>query len=486
MVKNVLTGAFVALIAISASAQTKVFQSEELGEVYGVSNNGEYAVISDDENIRSYLWTRTTGEMVEISEARGASSVPSGQRVKGTYVYGVNDNGTVVGSLVYADGVERPSIYKNGKWSNLPLSEFAMNTNAAIGITNDEVYICGYQFFMDPDSAVGGRYRPCRWTLQQDGTYSLDSYGDIDVLNHQGFYPLCMSPDGRLIGGKVYAGVDCEMAAYMDFETGEFHVNHEIKIKSEPWIYKGKYYCGIDENGKQIWSSDPNDPRIVMFNETYIDGIKSDGTEESKFSGYFTGIDNEGCLYGRRSVASDVDSEEGTGTIKSFASIYNSKTGEWKDNTSAQGYSGGLNNGAYIFGIGNVLYVDNQQTTFTGEFDFTYSKTLSNLNRCSLNGQVIGGCVYEVNPATGEPQYFPIIIELDHELVSNVGVQQIGGENASVLVRVSGRMLEVAGADAVAVYDMQGRTISRNAVSSVDPGMYVVVADGNVTKIIVK
>lgn len=487
MTKQLLTGALIAVAVLGAGAKTQVYENDEFGQVFGVSANGEYAAITDDENFKAYLWSQTTGEYEEISEELGVGG-PSSQRVTGTSAYAVADDGTVVGSVTYADGVEHPAIYKDGEWSLLPMSEYAMNTNCAIAITPDCKYIGGYQFYYDPASAVGGRYRPCRWTLQEDGSYQLESYEKMDLLDHYGFFPRCMSTDGKLMGGSLYAGKTATFESYVNLETGELSYFHKFEIKKEPWEFKGKYYGGYDEKGNQIWYDDPNDPGVLLYEEAYIDGIKDSGEEGvSSFAGFFNGIDSRGCLYGVRSVASDVNEEDGTGTITAYATIYDTRTGEWLDDSYSYGYSVGLNRGQYIFGSGDDMWVDGNKTSLQSHFGFSASETIGNIFRTSLDGKVLGGTTLVYNEATGEPQYFPLIVVLDEGIVDpSAGVRLPVADGGQVKVNVYDGMIEVLGAGNVAIYDMQGRLVSRKAVSSVAPGIYMVQADGKVSKVLVK
>lgn len=465
---------------MNASAKTQIYTSDELGEVTAVSPNGEYVSVYDYENNKAYLWSRSTGKFEDISAPVGASSVPSGQRVAGTWAMGVADNGTVVGSLNYADGRQYPAIYKDGQWSRLPIHGAALNTNSAIAITGDCKVIGGYQFINDPSSAIKGRYYPCRWTIKDDGTYEMQTYTDIKLPNHQGFYITCMAPDGSALGGMVYAGVGSTIPAIISAD-GEFTLCAQLEVKSEPWIFRGKYYCGNDENGKQIWSEDPNDPRIVYFDETFIDGVKDDGSEENSFSGGFQGADADGNFYGMRTVATNVS--DGTGTLRRGATVYNQKTGTWSDNFSYDLFTNGI--GKYIFGPGNTLLVDGSATTFTGTFGFSFDRSVSAMYKTSADGKVIGGCTYEVNPATGEPQFFPFIIELDNPLTETGGVDGIEADG-NVQVSVVNGTIEVSGAAAVAVYDVNGRLVSNAASTAVQPGIYVVRADGHASKVLVK
>lgn len=253
----------------------------------------------------------------------------------------------------------------------------------------------------------------------------------------------------------------------------------KIEEKGEPWIFRGKYYCGDDETGKQIWSDDPNDPRIVLFEATYIDGIKDQGQDEGAFSGGFQGADAQGNFYGSRTVAVNVEA----GTTRRGATIYNSKTGEWDDHFNYQVFTNGI--GKYIFGAGDTLIVDGQSSTFTSTFGFSSSRTISAMYKMSSDGKVIGGNTSEINPASGEPQFFPFIIVLDEPLIDPSGVTGIEAAEG-LQVSVANGVINVEGAASVAVYDLNGRLIGNTASTSVQPGIYVVFADGKASKVLVK
>lgn len=466
---------FLLLCALAAfaggmNASTQVFTSDNLGEITGISANGEYASVYDYENNRAFLWTRSTGEFVEIGIPKNTdTSVPSDKRVQGCWAMGVTNDGMVVGSVLYFSGKQRPAIYKDGEWSMLPLSPNALNTNTAMAVTHDGKVIGGYQYFNHPDPGVPGAYRPCTWTLT-DGEYVLNSYEDIQLPKHQGFFPTCMSYDGSVIAGMVFAGFSSEIPCYI--KDGEFNMLAEVTTKEEPWIYKGKYYCGKDENGKQIWTEDPDDPRIVLFTETYIDGVKND-SEYSNFSGAFQGVDENGHLYGYTSRAKDVDPEDGSGSFSSCAGIYDYEAKEWKYYEKYDGFTNGFDgkDGNYIFASGDVLIINDEATTFTSKFDFTYPKTLSAFYKASRNGQVLGANLYEINPANGEAQFYPMIVVLDEPLVDikDDAVETIGAETES----------------ATAVYDLDGRYVGASA-EGLAPGLYIVRCGEKASKVIVK
>lgn len=482
MIKNLLlTGALTCCAALTSNAQAIVFTSDELGEVNGMAPNGAYAAITDSENNIAYLWSRETNKMTNISVERGSKDIPAGQRVMGTTAMGVSNDGTVVGSILYASGLQKPAYYKDGEWHFLEMHLSALNTNEAVLISGDGKTIGGYQFINDPLAVNGGRYYPCHWFMNEEGDYEMHAYTDIDLPNHQGFYPTCMTPDGKVIGGTVYAGIDAQLAAYV--KDGQLYMSGKVETRTEPWVFKGKYYCGIDEEtGKQIWSADPNDPRIVLFTETYIDGIRDIG---SQFYGSFSGADANGCLYGQRTVATNVDVEEGTGVTKLFGCMINTETGEWTDNAKYSLFAAGLNAGEYIFLSGDNMLVNGENASIMDTFKFTTTRTFVGFNKPSMDGKVFGGMCSEVNPASGENQYFPLIVQLEDGILSGVTEIMVGDGKDAVII-VSEGHIEVTGAEAVAVYDLGGRMVSDKASTDVAPGLYVVKAGKTVRKVIVK
>lgn len=480
MVKHLLISSLaLSFLSFGANAETKTYTSDFLGEVTAVSPNGEYASVYDYENDNAYLWTRSTGQFTDISAPLGTKDEIASLRVTGTWAMGVADDGTVVGCVFYGDGRQYPSIYKDGEWSRLPVHGGMTPDGSAIAISADCKFIGGYMFISDPSSAIAGRYYPCRWTLKDDGSYELQSYTDIKLPDHQGFYATCMTPDGSAIGGMVFAGVSSTLPGIVTAD-GQLMIDATIDEKSSPLVYKGKYYCGVDENGKQIWSADPDDPRIVMFTDTYIDGVKDQGGDSS-FSGGFQSADANGNFYGARTVASNVS--DGTGTLRQGATVYNMKSGTWSDNFSYPAFTYGL--GDYIFGPGNTLIHNGTPTTFTQVLDFSYPKSVSAMYKASTDGKVIGGNLYEINPATSSEQYYPFIIVSDKGLVDNSGISGIEAGDGVTISVVNGSV-EVAGAASVAVYDIYGRLVGESASTSVEPGVYVVRADGKVAKVLVK
>lgn len=100
LMKKILIACAFSAVAAMAGAESKVYffhtadgEFEQMGSVYGVSPNGEYAVIFDEEMSESYLWRRSDPERLEYL------NMIVGDRVQPTEVRAVNDNGTIVGSV---------------------------------------------------------------------------------------------------------------------------------------------------------------------------------------------------------------------------------------------------------------------------------------------------------------------------------------------------------------------------------------------------
>lgn len=473
---------FAAILAsgstICIQAETQVFTTDELGEVSKISDNGKYAAITDIENNIAWLWDRETGTFTDISAPLGdPENTPSAKCVTGTTAMDVTDDGIVVGSVIFRDGHQVPAYRVDGEWCYLELHPGARNTNEAIAVTPDGKTIAGYQFIIDQSSAIGGRYYPTQWKLDGD-EYVMHAYTDIELPNHQGFYPTAQTSDGRVVCGQIFAGVDSTVPGLI--VDGELKVFDTFETRQEPFEFAGRWFCGNDENGNQIWTRDPEDPRIQLFTEYYINGYHDTG--DHSLLGGLANCDNQGHFYGMRTQVKNAD-EEGNATLTDGAAIYNINTDEWTYNTSYRGFAAGLD-GNYIMTIGSTVLVDGQPKEVTDEFGFSTSRSLAYLNSYSDDGLVVGGMTYEVNPANGENQYFPLILVLDKAIV---GIQSItGGTDGEPYVIVSEGRIDVAGASSVAVYDLEGKLAGASDSVSVAPGIYIVKADGISRKVVVR
>ncbi|MDE5871315.1 MAG: hypothetical protein K2H22_05205, partial [Muribaculaceae bacterium] len=159
-----LMGLALAFTSTAGKAESKVYLFDSLGIVGGVSDNGQYAAITDDEQYLAYIWRASNPEeLYDITEKPDPDATAS-QRALFTTAMDVSDDGIVVGSIGYADYHQYPAYYKDGEWNLLPIDPDAVNTNEAVCITPDGTVIAGYQYIKlasaTGDGASRGQYIP--------------------------------------------------------------------------------------------------------------------------------------------------------------------------------------------------------------------------------------------------------------------------------------------------------------------------------------
>lgn len=472
-----------AALAVSASslpmnAETKYYAGnpeQVFGLLGGISSNGQYAVVADEENNYSYMWNLDNPtEFKEISDM--------------SLLYGVADNGLAVGAI-FTDTQYRAAIYNDGEWTRLPSHSDLLNEQYAICVTPDAKVISGYEFDFSADADMGGRYYPVVWILNEDsGEYELIKFNDLKLPDHQGFITECMSADGKYIGGRLYCGFASEIPAIIDVENHEIKYWNKLEVRLEPWEYKGKYYGGMDENGKQIWLEDKDDPRVWLYEEQYIDGLHNT-SDETSFSGEFMGADAQGNLYGHRSILLQVSADGESGTLTHGACVYNINTGEFTDFDEITTFTLGYDNATKLFANNAKMVTIDDNGIATSQsikegLGFSTSDDISAVTKGSADGKVLGGIYGIFNAAKQAPDYFPFIIVLDEAMS---GISEIAIDNSSNIMILTGAgRIEVANANSVAIYDLDGKLVSSSASSLVKPGIYVVKADRISKKVAVK
>ena len=475
---------FLLLAALASAAATQPINAETkyyagnpenvMGLLGGISGNGQYAVVSDEENNYSYMWNLDNPtDFVEIRDK--------------SLLYDVADNGLSVGAI-FSGTQYRAAIYNNGQWTQLASHPDVMNEQYAICVTADAKIISGYEFDFSADAEQGGRYYPVVWTLNEStGEYDLIKFNDLVLPPHQGFITECMTADGKYIGGRLYCAFNSEIPAIIDVENHEIKYWNNLEVRLEPWMYKGKYE-GRDENGKQIWLDDIDDPQITLYEEYYIDGLHNN-SDETAFTGEFIGADVQGNLYGYRTILLNVSDDGKTGTLQSGACVYNVNTDHFTDFGGITTFSLGYDNATKLFADNAQMVTINDNGTATSEsildaLDFSTSDDISAVTKGSADGKVIGGIYGIFNAAKQAPDYFPFIIVLDEAIA---GISEIAVDHGSNIMILTGAgRIEVANANNVAVYDLGGKLISSSASSYVKPGIYVVKADKVSKKVIVK
>lgn len=477
-----------ALVALSVSAQDypQVHLFDYLGNVNGVSDNGKFAAICDDENGYSYLWRADAPDDLYDISLISDDELPSSQAAMATEVYDVTDDGMAVGSVLFRDGHMEPAYYKDDEWHMLPVSPFSINTNKAIAVTPDGSVIGGYMFINDKDAGSGANYYPCQWFLNEDGEYDLKVYSDLlyPDREQQGFSPMTMTPDGKVIAGYIYTGFASMLNALV--VDGELMMFDTYEVVGEPWEHQGKYYAGwyFDENGvkKQLWVDEPDDPRVILFGEGYINGYKDAAHGEAgALQGFFTNCDDKGNFYGTRTYVENV-TEEGDADLVQKAVIYNYLEDSWYTEEGAQFFSAGLGEELIFTGDGQVIEGDDVYSVQEA-YDIQTAYTINGINKISMSGKTLGGVMSELNPAIGEYMYYPFMVQTAEEIS---GIPQLVGDPKKGLVIISKGCIEVANAENVAVYDLSGRMVSSKKVSRVPAGVYVVKADDASYKVCVK
>ena len=98
----------------------------------------------------------------------------------------------------------------------------------------------------------------------------------------------------------------------------------------------------MDENGKQTWTDDINDPNIVWYEKTLINGYYDGGRgEETTMNGFFTNCDDNGNFYGARSYVSNI-TDDFDGVLTNCAVIYNYLTDTWYNEEATNFFSAGI------------------------------------------------------------------------------------------------------------------------------------------------
>lgn len=459
MKKSLLLSA-AALAVLSANAETKSYSSDELGIVGGVSNNGRYVAIYDDENSMGYLWDAENPEEFKLIDG-----VPT----RKVQLYDVSDDGLSVGNFYQMGGTYIPCyVTPDGEVHELTLSQYSLYDNSAVCVNADASIITGYQHFNDPSPDIPGKYTPCQWYLNDNGEYDMVIYSDIEYPAHQGFIPRAASEDGRIIAGRLYCGAGSEIPAMI--VDGELKIWATLETKLEEFYYKDKL--------------------LGLFENYYVDGYL-DGATGEYFSGEISDLDAWGNAYGYRTQVENLNPEDGSGTLRRFASIYDIENDEWIDyptGNGLQGFTCGINR-HYVFSNGNRVMISTDDVdevkTATGEFDFTTPASLTGIMRCSLDGKVLGAVTQVMNPATGENQYFPLVIVLDEplETAPESGIEFVK-DNDMTLLLSAGR-IDIANGEGV-VYDLNGRLAGKGSTIRVAPGTYVVKVGEASRKVLVK
>lgn len=481
MKKFLLSAAFAAVM-MSASAESKVYffsdqsgEFDQMGQVYCISPNGEYAVIYDEEMEHSFLWRRSDPEKLEfLNFERNGYTLA-------TQVRAVTDNGTIVGSSRERGSNQwLPFVMKaDGEIIPLPISEWALNLNFPCGISDNEAVIGGYLggSCKMSDGSSFGQSRPAMWVKGTDGEYELiaPSNDELTLPEHCGTQVSGMYSDGTYENSYLYGACGCGVGSYIPFlyNQEKLQLWNKVELVKCPWYYQGQL------KGYEIVET--------------IDGKRDYLTTDDYLDASFSGSDAWGNIYGSRVEIVDLQSTDpedvdafGKASQVYYRGWYNVFTKEWTEKKEGPRVITGLD-GDVLFTAGNSVYTggldgtENSVSSFVGN-DFG-GKDVLGVERTSADGKVLGAC-YMAYDATQKAHAYPLIIELDKELV---GVDSVTADFESrQVVLTYGGTIEVVGAEQVAVYDLNGVNVANGNACNVGSGTYVVVADGVSHKVLVK
>lgn len=403
--------------------------------VYGffrnVSPNGKWAVGADYDFERyAFVWNAEDPENLTIINNARCNDVDNSGRVVGEFL------------PVGADLYMVPGIYENGQWTELDKSDDCIGEATATCVTPDGRFIGGYQYCRATDSELGGRYYPCLWTQQTDGSYSLRCYNDLVLPAHQGFTIDDITDDGSTMCGTIYAPSASELCGLM--VNGELKMFNTYETKSEPFEYKGEI--------------------IGYFDEFYIDG-HHDTAGDMSFIGGFRHFDQQGNCYGHRTTVTDLaEGDNGMqGKLHHAATIYNMEKDEFTDDDCGNyWYFGGLNPDIR-FADGGIMVVEGEKVKAADYLGINPEQPLAGVTAVDAQGKIIAVTGQVFNPAAQVYEGIAAIVTMEEPLVPESGINELNGGNDA--------------AQAV-YYDLMGRR-----VANPQGGVFVKVAGGKATKV---
>lgn len=448
MKKNLL---FLAALAASAPALFAASSfypiTEYVGDVTGISDNGKYAAILDDDDIISFMWC--------VDEPENFV------QLKNVKLMDVTNDGVYVGSR-YEKGRYYPGYYKDGAWTDIPIDINSLNTNMAMSVTPDGKYIGGYLMTKSADVATGSRYFPAKWTLNDEGDYELRCYNNFDLGDHQGMYITCISPDGQAMGGSMFWGFAAQLNAMVIGD--ELRLFDELSVKEVPWYYKG-----------EIWGYE---------NGYFINGFR-DYSSTDTFNGMFFDCDTKGNFYGIRTMVEEItNEEEGTGVLKNKGCVYNYLTDEWTYNDQYNCFSCGIGTDV-LFTLDRTVFIDGEKKDIVNYFDFDpQGLDVASISKCSPDGKVLGGVTREFSEAIMEYLYSPFMLVLDEPIVDPVGISMARINDNQTILLSRGRIDFIGGEGRV--FDINGRLMGEGSTISLQPGAYVARIGNTSRKVVVK
>lgn len=428
------------------------------GPARRVSENGRWVVGCDDmDETGSYLIDTTDPTKYQFN--------PDGLFLD------VNNDGIIVGVKFRVAGYAKfklGAIFKNGEWITLPVPEVAIDDQSyAIGISEDSKIIGGFAMCENSEPDEPGKQFPVIWKLNEtSGEYEVARvFNNLDLPGTYGFQVTDMSPNGKWMVGFMGLDMGDNIGVILNTETGELKTFHKIERKT------------VEFNVTNPITGEPS--IMVSDNIMHVEGLIDGYNSSIAFRGMFMSC-NDHYAFGSMDEVYDLN-EKGEGKIRTYATVYDFEQDKFYNGSTSY---------AYISGVDNTL-----QFTTSGEY--VYGGRAHNVSDDFSTGNTVVAGIYDLDAATrvltGSYQYAtplgdilesPVVLILDKPLVS---VEEIGIDPTfTAKVTVENGVITVEGAEDVAIFSMNGSTVTLGNSASVVPGVYIVVADGNSAKVVVK
>ena len=423
-----------------------------MGQVYAMSENGEYALITDDEMALCYLWRRSDPQQVQrLNWVVDGRIIPLELR-------GIANDGTYTGSYrPYQSTSWKPFVQSlGGEPVDLPMPADTRNMNYPCAMSADGSIIGGY---------VGvGQMHPIIWQRGDDGYYQMH-YNSSLRLPHQGFSVTCMYTDGTVegtyLGGTLYCGAASNIPAL--YNNGEIIKWNELHSERVPWYYKGQVY------GYETAAFIDAKRDLYFDSEDYIN------------AGFYC-ADRDGNFYGTRMIVGEsiTDDPEDknygltTQSDKYMWGRFNTKSGEWHELEGYKQISCAIDQNTFF--VNQTIYkdgLDGAWQPITTALDYSdEGHDVMGISRSSADGTVLG-LTYQATDPMGVPHVYPFMIIRDEPL-SSVCKVTADPVNKQVIL-ISPGSIQVVGAEQIQVYDLNGMQMPGDNLPS---GIYIVIADG--------
>ncbi len=455
----------IVLTAVSSSAfadQCYTYKDADGFEITGaarrVSENGRWVVGGDDLD-------ETGSFIIDTTDPSKYVFTPDG------LLLDINDDGVAVGAKYRVEGYAKfklGAIYKNGEWTLLPVPEVAISDQSyAVGISDDSKIIGGYAMCENSAPDEPGKQFPVIWKLNEaSGEYEVARvFNELDLPGTYGFQVSDMSPDGKWLVGYMGLDMGDNIGVILNTETGELKKFHEIEYKTIEF---------------EVTDPITGEPAIMVSdNIMCVDGNIDGYDPNVQFRGMFVSCNNR-YVFGSIDEVYNLN-EKGEGKIRTYATVYDLVEDKFYNGSTSYAYLSGVDNtlqfttsGEYVYGGRAYNVSDDFETGITriaGIYDVDASTNV-----------LVGSYIYDT--PLGDMLESPIVLILDKPLVS---VEEIGIDPTfTSKVTVENGTITVEGAENVAIFAINGSTVTLGNTATVVPGVYIVVADGHSAKVIVE